>query len=170
MRVFSRPLLLAATALILAVSSLSAYPLDLGEPAPALRAAQLDGKPFDLAAQKGHVVVLNFWATWCGPCRDEMPALDSFYKKYRERGVVVFGLSEDDTDEAGEVRETMAAFSYSAALARGAEENGFHMPRVLPLTYVIDSQGVIRAMLWPGGTPVTEVNLEKAVEPLLAAK
>ncbi|HSC48495.1 MAG TPA: TlpA disulfide reductase family protein [Gammaproteobacteria bacterium] len=158
----------------LAVAALLCLPpalaLDTGDAAPALELAQLDGKPFDLAAFKGHVVVLNLWATWCEPCRKEMPALDDFYKKYRERGVVVFGLSEDDTDAAGEVRATMAAFSYPAALARGAHDNGFHMPRALPLTYVIDATGVIRAKLWPGGTQVTEENLEKAVEPLLNTK
>jgi len=148
----------------------TAWCLEPGDTVPALELAQLDGKTFDLAALKGHVVVLNFWATWCEPCRKEMPVLDGFYRKYRDRGVLVFGLSEDDTDETEEVRATMAVFSYPAGLARGAHDDGFHMPRALPVTYVIDGDGVIRAKLWPGGTPVTEENLEKAVEPLLSAK
>lgn len=159
---------LRLTACCLALIAASAFAApEPGDPAPALTVTQLDGKPFDLNALKGHVVVLNLWATWCEPCRKEMPALDGFYKKYHDRGVVVFGLSEDDTDAAAEVRATMAAFSYPAALARGAHDNGFHMPRALPLTYIIDATGVIRATLWPGGTQVTEENLEKAVEPLL---
>ena len=124
---------------------------------------------FDLDALRGKVVVLNLWATWCAPCRTEMPALDAFYAKYRGRGLVVFGLSENDAADAAEVQKVMQAFSYPAALAAGASVDGIRMPRVLPITYVIDVKGVIRAKLWPGGTPVTEENLEKAVLPLLPA-
>ena len=141
--------------------------LDSGDAAPTLSATTLDGKPFDLATLHGKVVVFNLWASWCPPCRDEMPQLDAFARKFAARGVVVFGLSEDSIDQTDEVREAMKPFTYPAALARGAKDNGFRMPRVLPITYVIDAQGVIRAKLWPGGTPVTEENLEKAVQPLL---
>ena len=142
---------------------------DVGDAAPVLKGSTLDGKPFDLAALKGKVVVLNLWATWCGPCREEMPALDAFAKQYAARGVVVVGLDENDPGDVGEVQNVMAAFSYPALMAESAPTNDFHQPRVLPMTYVIDAQGVIRARLWPGGTPVTAANLEKAVTPLLAA-
>ncbi len=159
-----RPVTFLLSACLLAAP---AWALDTGDAAPALHVVTLDGKPFDLASLHGKVVVFNLWATWCPPCRDEMPQLDAFYRKYAARGVVVFGLSEDSIDQADEVRETMKPFTYPAALAQGAQENGFRTPRVLPITYVIDAEGVIRAKLWPGGTPVTEANLEQAVEPLL---
>lgn len=146
-----------------------AFALDTGDPIPALKATTLDGQPFDLSAQKGKVVVLNLWATWCTPCRVEMPALDKFYAKYRDRNVVVFGLDENDPDDLEEVKKVMADFTYPAALGQAAALNDIRMPRVLPITYVIDTKGVIRAKLWPGGTPVTEENLEKAVDPLLTA-
>ena len=160
----------AKTLSILLLACLVATPvwaLDSGDTAPVLSAVTLDGKPFDLASLHGKVVVFNLWATWCPPCRDEMPQLDAFYRKFAARGVVVFGLSEDSIDQADEVREVMKSFTYPAALAQGAKDNGFRTPRVLPITYVIDAQGVIRAKLWPGGTPVTEQNLEQAVLPLL---
>lgn len=153
--------------LALAWASAAVAALDVGDTAPALKGSTLDGKPFDLAALKGKVVVLNEWATWCGPCREEMPALDAFAKQYAARGVVVVGLDENDPDDVGEVRNVMAAFSYPALMAESAPTNDFHQPRVLPMTYVIDAQGVIRARLWPGGTPVTAANLEKAITPLL---
>ena len=159
-----------AIALLLACLTLvptAVSALDTGDTAPELDATTLGGTVFTLAAQKGKVVVFNLWATWCTPCRDEMPQLDAFYRKFAARGVVVFGLSEDSVDQAGDVREAMKPFTYPVALARAARDNGFHMPRVLPITYVIDAQGVIRAKLWPGGTPVSEANLEKAVLPLL---
>jgi len=147
----------------------AASALDVGDTAPALKGMTLDGKPFDLAALKGKVVVLNLWATWCGPCREEMPALDAFAKRYGARGVLVVGLDENDPEDVAEVRKVMTAFSYPALMAETAPTNDFHQPRVLPITYVIDATGVIRARLWPAGTPVTEANLEKAVTPLLPA-
>ncbi|HEY1992014.1 MAG TPA: TlpA disulfide reductase family protein [Gammaproteobacteria bacterium] len=155
--------------LILAWLPAAVAALGVGDAAPALKGSTLEGKPFDLAGLKGKVVVLNLWATWCGPCREEMPALDAFAKRYAARGVVVVGLDENDPDDLGEVRNVMAAFSYPALMAETAPTNDFHQPRVLPMTYVIDAQGVIRARLWPGGTPVTAANLEKAVAPLLPA-
>ena len=147
----------------------AAVALDVGDAAPALKGTTLDGKPFDLAALKGKVVVVNQWATWCGPCRAEMPLLDAFARKYAARGVVLLGLDEDDAKDEAEVRKAMAGFSYPALLADAAPTDDFHTPRALPVTYVIDAAGVVRAKLWPGGTPVTEESLEKAVEPLLAS-
>lgn len=148
----------------------AAVALDVGDAAPALKGATLDGNAFDLTGLKGHVVVLNLWATWCGPCREEMPLLDAFAKRYAARGVLVVGLDENDPEDLGEVQNVMAAFAYPTLMAETAPTNDFHQPRVLPMTYVIDAQGVIRARLWPAGTPVTEANLEKAVAPLLTAK
>ncbi len=161
--------LLACSTLTAALWLAPALALDVGDTVPALKAPTLDGETFDLAAEKDKVVVLNLWATWCGPCRTEMPALDAFYAKFKGRGVVVLGLDENDPGDIDAVKQVMQGFSYPAILAGTAPVNGFRMPRVLPLTYVIDIHGVIKAKLWPGGTPVTEENLEKAVLPLLAA-
>lgn len=147
----------------------AALALDLGDAAPALKGTTLDGKPFDLAALKGRVVVVNLWATWCEPCRAEMPLLDAFYKKHRDQGLLVLGLDENDPEDEAEVRSVMAAFSYPALMAEGAPVNGFRA-RVVPITYVIDAAGTVRAKLWVGGTPVTEENLEKAITPLFATK
>lgn len=154
---------------LLWLSASSAAP-GVGDAAPTLQGTTLDGKPFDLAALKGKVVVLNLWATWCGPCREEMPALDGFATQYAARGVVVVGLDEDEAKDSAEVQKVMAAFHYPALMAVSAVSDDFHQPRVLPMTYIIDAQGVIRARLWPAATPVTEANLEKTVTPLLPAK
>lgn len=145
----------------------AAFALDTGDAAPALKGTTLDGKAFDLIGLKGHVVVVNLWATWCTPCREEMPLLDAFAKQYAARGVVLVGLDEDDAKDEAKVREAMAAFSYPALMADLAKEDAFRAPRVLPITYVIDATGVVRAKLWAAGTPVTQANLEQAVNPLL---
>lgn len=154
-------------ALLAALWLTPALALDTGDTVPEVKATTLGGQAFDLDALKGKVVVLNLWATWCAPCRTEMPALDAFYRKYQARGLVVFGLSENDAADAAEVKKVMDSFSYPAAMAASAAVDEIRMPRVLPITYVIDTKGVIRSKLWPGGTPVTEENLEKAVSALL---
>jgi cytochrome c biogenesis protein CcmG/thiol:disulfide interchange protein DsbE len=108
------------------------------------------------------------WATWCSPCRAEMPALDAFYRAHRADGVTVIGLSADDPHDRKDVVKVMRAFSYPAALLADAKANGFGRPTVVPITYVVDADGVIAAILMPsrsGG--VTEETLDHAVQPLL---
>jgi cytochrome c biogenesis protein CcmG, thiol:disulfide interchange protein DsbE len=141
----------------------------VGRPAPALIAPEIDGSTFDLASLRGKVVVVNLWATWCAPCRKEMPELDAFYRKYHERGVEMIGMSTDRRDDRGEVLKIMKSFTYPAALLEEARVNGFGAPEVLPMTYVVDANGVLSATLWPGKTPVTETSLADVVLPLLSA-
>lgn len=142
--------------------------IELGHAAPALVVNELNGSTFNLAAERGRVVLVNVWATWCDPCRAEMPILNAFYKKFHAKGVDLLGLSDDNPRDADTVRQVMHQFTYPAALLDTAQQNGFGRPRMVPMTYVIDRNGVLRAELWPGGTLVTEQNLEKAVAPLLA--
>lgn len=157
---------------LLAWSCLAALPVAgadapaVGRAAPALVVPQLDGQVFELAALRGSVVVVNFWATWCSPCRAEMPLLDSFYKRYRSQGLVLIGLSVDDRHDSKGVRRVMEKFSYPAALAINAKVDGFGAPLAVPMTWIIDSEGVVRARLV---SAVTEQTLEQAVLPLLAA-
>jgi len=140
---------------------------EVGQLAPALIVKQLDGKTFNLAAQRGRVALVDVWATWCGPCREEMPILNAFYKKFHAQGVDLLGLSDDNPRDLDNARQVMKQFNYPAALLDTAEQNGFGRPRMVPMTYVFDRQGILRAELWPGGTLVTERNLEKAIKPLL---
>jgi thiol-disulfide isomerase/thioredoxin len=138
----------------------------IGRAAPALRLPQLDGSEFDLARQHGKVVILNYWATWCSPCRAEMPVLESFYKRHRAEGLVLLGVSVDDARDRAAVAALMQHFSYPAALAGEAKSDGFGPPLAVPTTYVIDAAGVVRARLM-SGSAITEQTLEQLVLPLL---
>lgn len=153
----------------LASASAAGPGAQVGQPAPALLVSQLDGQPFDLAAERGKVVIINYWASWCSPCRAEMPVLDAFYKRYHARGLVLLGLSVDQAQDSAAVLSIMGKFSYPAALATNAKVNGFGAPLAVPMTWVIDGAGVVRARL-VSGTAVTEESLSRAVLPLLPEK
>ena len=137
---------------------------------PELLTTTLDGKSFDLTAQRGHVVLVHFWATWCTPCIKEMPELEAFYERYRARGVELIALSEDRTRDLDEVHRMVHHMNvdYLVAMAHKASRNSFGNPSALPVTYVIDANGVVRAEMRPDTLPVTEENLARIVDPLLA--
>jgi len=158
--------LVALCGVLLAGATAQAGPA-VGQPAPPLVVATIDGTPFDLSAARGHVVLVNFWATWCPPCRHEMPLIDAFATRHRAQGLVVIGLSVDRRRDRGDVAEAMRPFSYLAGLADGAKANGFGPPQALPMTYLVDAAGVVRSVLIPGRGELTEEMLEAAVGPLL---
>jgi len=85
---------------------------EVGQTAPPLIVRELDGQSFDLAAQRGKVVLVDFWATWCPPCRQEMPVLDAVYRRYRDQGLAVIGVSVDSSHDRSAVGKLMQAFAY----------------------------------------------------------
>ena len=141
-------------------------PVRVGEPAPALIVPTLDARVFDLGTLRGKVVIVNFWATWCSPCRAEMPQLDAFYRRYRARGLELLGLSVDEPGDRAEVVRIMKSFSYPAALTAEAKRNDFGQPLAVPTTWIVDAHGIVRGRL-VAGNALTERSLEQAVLPLL---
>jgi cytochrome c biogenesis protein CcmG, thiol:disulfide interchange protein DsbE len=142
----------------------------IGHAAPALVVTELNGTKFDLSKERGKVIVVNFWATWCPPCRKEMPALDAVYRQYHDHGLEMIGLSADHLRRESEVKDVMKSFSYPAAVLAEAKLNGFGQPSELPVTYLIDASGVVRAKLTPSTEPVTAATLGKLLPPLLPHK
>jgi len=156
--------------MILCMAALGFAAAIVGNAAPALSVPEPDGQTFDLSAQRGKVVIVNFWATWCPPCREEMPALDAFYRRYHSQGLEMIGLSADRPHDRSDVVRVMKSFSYPAAMLNDAKVNDFGAPSVLPVTFVVGRDGVVRARLTPDETPVTEKSLADAVLPLLGQK
>ncbi|MGH7814329.1 MAG: TlpA family protein disulfide reductase [Candidatus Binataceae bacterium] len=165
-----RPLVLVAAILALGASSCALAGAKSGGAAPALVVKELNGQTFDLAAMRGKIVVVSFWATWCPPCRAEMPQLDAFYRRYHSRGVELIGVSADDSWERAKVVQAMKAFHYPAAMLADAQSNGFGEPAVLPVTYVIDRNGIVRAKFTPDKGPLTEQGLAAVLLPLLGGR
>lgn len=142
--------------------------VEVGNIMPAYTAQWLDGKPFDLAAERGHVVFLNVWATWCGPCRSEMPFLQSLQDQYGSRGLKVIGVSVDESGTA-----TVNAFlasekiRYPSAIDPEGHIANILQTTVLPTSVVIDRTGHIA---WRDSGSMTRPmpSLTKALEASLA--
>lgn len=139
----------------------------VGDAAPSLVGAELNGATFDLGALRGRTVIVNFWATWCVPCRTEMPVLDQFYRQYHGQGLEMIAVSADRPRDRSDVVKAMQAFSYPAAMLKEMKVNGFGAPQALPVTYVVDGKGVLRAVMTPDRIEVTSQSLADIVLPLL---
>ena len=138
-----------------------------GEPAPAVRAELLDGGTFDSESRRGKVVVLNLWATWCKPCREEMPALEALYRAHRADGLEVLAVSIEEPGDIGKVKGVMKQFSFPAALASSTRMAGYGRPWRIPITYVIDRRGVLRFDGSRFAGTLDRAAFEKIVVPLL---
>ena len=142
----------------------------VGQPAPALVAPTLDGKSFDLSSLKGKVVLVHFWATWCIPCREEMPALEAVWRQNHGKGLEVLAISADRPRAKADVTQVMHFFTFPAAMLDAVTKNDFGMPTGIPVTYVIDKEGKVEDVLTPDTLPVTETELGDEVKHLLEAK
>ena len=111
------------------------------DPAPDFKLAGLDGKPVTLADSKGKVVLVNFWATWCGPCRAEIPDLVELQKKYKDR-LQILGLAVDDED-LDAIKKFAARFgvNYPVALATNEIRLQYGGIPALPTSFILDSEG-----------------------------
>ena len=114
--------------------------------APALTLAALDGKKISLDDLRGQVVLVNFWATWCPPCRAEMPEIQNAYEKYRAQGFTVLGVdvAEDEATVASFVQEFKLTFPI--LLDRDTSVTKRYQVNGLPTTFFIGRDGVIRAV------------------------
>jgi thiol-disulfide isomerase/thioredoxin len=152
------------------IASAPAQAVQEGQAAPAFRAKLLDGSSFSLDTAQGDVVLINFWATWCAPCRKEMPALEAYYAAHRAQGLRIIAVSMDEAADEPKVRDLMSGYSFAAALKGDANFRGYGRIWRIPLTFVIDRGGKLRKDAWSGDAGLAIEDLESAVTPLLAPR
>jgi cytochrome c biogenesis protein CcmG, thiol:disulfide interchange protein DsbE len=118
----------------------------LGTAAPALVGKTLEGEPFALEDLRGQVVLVNVWATWCAPCRHELPELRRLYHAHRERGLAVVGVSVDARRALGALRGMVEEFELDYPMVFDPEQRAI-APwgiRGYPTSVLVDRQGIVR--------------------------
>jgi cytochrome c biogenesis protein CcmG/thiol:disulfide interchange protein DsbE len=145
-----------------------AAPTDTGTPMPEYSAIYLDGSKFDMAAKRDKIVLLNVWATWCGPCRFEIPELQKLHEQYAPRGLEVVGVSVDESGVES-VRSFVAEqdkMTYPIVLDAGGKIANILETTVLPTTVLVDRKGRI---VWKqyGAIEGGDEKLKKAIEAAL---
>lgn len=142
----------------------------VGAPMPAYEGETLDGKTFSIAKERGSVVFLNLWATWCGPCRFEIPELEALHQKYSARNFKVVGVSLDDGG-AGPVRQFVAdhKMTYPIVLDPNGKLANIFQTSVIPTSALVDPNGKI---VWKhyGVVTMNDPELVRALEKALGTK
>ena len=143
----------------------SAVPVKVNYAAPELTLTDIQGISRSLADYRGQVVLVNLWATWCPPCKAEMPALESFYKKYKDQGFTVVAINDGDPtkDVLQFVKDYRLTFPVWLDPTYIATEQAFKSLN-LPTSYVIDRSGIVR-LQWVGG--ISRKMLDQHVIPLI---
>jgi thiol-disulfide isomerase/thioredoxin len=136
---------IAAVAAALAIS-LPALGGSPAGPAPGFTLASREGQDVSLAQYKGQVVMLNFWASWCGPCRQEMPLLESIYKKYNKAGFTLIGVNvEPDSQKANEWLKATPV-SFPILYDKDSKVSKLYDVAGMPSTVIIDRSGNLRVL------------------------
>jgi peroxiredoxin len=161
---------IASALVVLACDNSDRGRVAIGSPVPDYRAITLDGDSASLASQRGKVLLLNVWATWCHPCRDEIPELRAVHAKYRGRGLELIGVSVDSDGADEQIRAFMREFGMAYPIWLDPEERVSTQFLVVgvPATFLIDAAGVLRwrktGPVQPGDTSLTNA-IERALAP-----
>lgn len=134
----------------------------VGTLAPDFRTTTFDGKVVTLKDLRGKVVLVNFWATWCGPCKTELPLLDAYYKVRKDAGLAAIAVTTEDSIPVENLNRLAKAMNMP--MAYRFKGKGYRDSEAVPMNFVIDKAGVIR---YAEAGSFTLESLERVVLPLL---
>jgi peroxiredoxin len=163
-------LVLGLSAVLASCGDLRSAGVEVGRTAPTYGAVTLAGDSANLNDLEGRVVLLNVWATWCGPCREEIPALQELYELHNERGFDVVGVSIDGRGQDTAIRNFAESYGVTYPLWHDPDDYISTRYRLVgvPATFLIDRGGVIR-WFHLGPVEVDDARLNEALERALAA-
>jgi len=130
-------------ALVIALPAVAAAP---SGPAPAFTLMSKAGTQVNLAQYKGQVVMINFWASWCGPCRQEMPLLESIYKKYNKLGFTLLGVNVEPDSKAADDWLKQTPVSFPILYDKDSKVSRMYDVSGMPSTVIIDRKGNLRVL------------------------
>ena len=143
--------------------------LRVGQPAPPATLTTLDGEQITTADLLGQVVILTFWATWCSPCRQELPLLSDYAAAHAAQGLRVLGFSLDGAERLAEVRTVAHSLNFPVGLLGSDRLPGYGRLWRIPVNFTIGRDGRLADNGWDDRHPVwTRERLERVVTPLLA--
>ena len=135
--------------------------------APDFTLETLDGESVTLSDLRGQAVLVNFWATWCPPCRAEMPAFQKAYQDYEDQGFAIIAVNATSQDNSADVAAFIEEFglSFPVVLDNEGAVNQLYQVRSLPTSFFIDKEGVISEVVIGG--PIAEALIRARIEELL---
>ena len=136
----------AAIAAALSVSLPALAGSSAAAPAPTFTLASRAGQDVSLAQYKGNVVMINFWASWCGPCRQEMPLLETIYKKYNKMGFTMLGVNVEPDSNAANDWLKATPVSFPILYDRDSKVSKLYDVGGMPSTVIIDRSGKVRVL------------------------
>jgi peroxiredoxin len=141
--------------------------LRAGDPAPDFALNTPDGRTYRLSELPGQAILVNLWATWCPPCRQEMPAIQEVYREYRGRGLIVLGINTTARDDPFNIRPFIERYglTFPILLDESGAVSAAYGLRSLPTTYFINRDGTINEIVVGG--PMAEALLRARVEEIL---
>ncbi len=141
-------------------------PLTKGSPAPEIQVLTMDGVALNLSDFRGKPVILNFWASWCGPCTAEMKAIEAVYQKHKTEDVIILAVNQGENDETIKGYGELWKLNFRLTRDAGQEAGRIYKVQALPTTVFVDRQGNIHE--YHIGGPMTQEFIEKRVNDMLA--
>jgi peroxiredoxin len=139
-------LALAVAAFVLVQGCADGNALEVGRPAPDFTLEDLDGNVVRLNDLQSKVVFINFWATWCPPCRAEMPEIEALHQEYKDEGVVVIGVAISEPENTVRQYIQQGGFNWTIVLDKTGEVASDYQITAIPVSYFLDKEGIIRAV------------------------